>query len=287
MTASLTLPAHEPVDGEEHMIDVDGAAIWYRVSGRLDGPTMILVHGNGANHWWWHSMLPALATRYRVVEMDLSAHGESGHRTSYSIQGWAEEIRAVATAVSNAPVALVGHSMGGMLCGIVAAQHPEVVDALMVLDSTFGPRDRDMDGPEPEARPQRYYPDLETVLGRFRLMPPQPQPPAEVLAPIARGSVHETPDGWTWKQDQTRRPSFDSALVEALPSAIRCPVTFVYGDLSDLVGEVNVEYMREHVTTDLTVAVIPEVRHHLMIEDPASCVEHVDAFMARRAAGGI
>jgi len=287
MTASLTLPSHEPVEGREGSVDVDGAAIWYRVSGRQDGPTMVLVHGNGANHWWWYLMLPELATRYRVVELDLSGHGDSDHRTDYSIDGWADEIRAVVTTVSDTPVALVGHSMGGMLCSMVAARHPELVDSLMVLDSMFGPRDRMPDGPGPMGRPQRYYPTLEAILGRFVLMPPQPQPADELLAPIARGSVHETPDGWTWKQDQTRNPAFEAEHGETVLPGLKCPLTLVYGELSDLVQERHVAFVRENARTQVTVEKMAGVHHHLVIEDAPTCIAHVDAFMARRAEGGL
>jgi len=51
------------------------------VSGRNDGlPPILLVHGSGANHLWWHVMLTDLRVGHRVIEIDLSGHGESEHR---------------------------------------------------------------------------------------------------------------------------------------------------------------------------------------------------------------
>lgn len=279
MTSSPTLTIPEPVDGQEGRIDVDGAEIWYRVSGAHDAPTMVLVHGSGANHWWWYAMLPALASRYRVVELDLSGHGESDHRSDYSLETWAEEVRAVIAAVSDAPVALVGHSMGGMVCGTVATGHPELVDALMVFDTSFGPDDRN---PGPMGRAQRYYPTLEAILSRFTLMPPQPQPAAELVAPLARGSVRETPGGWTWKQDQTRRWHKDPVWVSSIPAGIDCPLTFVHGELSYVVQERHLAFLRENVASGLTIEMVPAVHHHLIVEDAPTCIRLVDAFMSRR-----
>ena len=47
---------------------------------------------------------PPSATSFRVLCLDLSGHGDSGHRAAYSLEQWTEEVMAVAAAAgSTAP----------------------------------------------------------------------------------------------------------------------------------------------------------------------------------------
>ncbi|MEZ4290203.1 MAG: alpha/beta fold hydrolase [Myxococcota bacterium] len=51
-----------------------------------------------------------------VAALDLSGHGDSGHRERYSLEGWTREVMAVARhAGIDGPPVLVGHSMGGFV----------------------------------------------------------------------------------------------------------------------------------------------------------------------------
>src|SRR3954447_26955423 len=60
---------------------VDGARITYLLwGGDSDKPGIVLVHGNGAHAHWWTFIAPFLLEHYRVVALDLSGMGDSGHR---------------------------------------------------------------------------------------------------------------------------------------------------------------------------------------------------------------
>src|ERR1019366_6011017 len=65
---------------------------------------------------WWDHIGPLLANGWRVVALDLSGHGDSGRRDSYTLDTWAREVLAVAAdaGITTAPT-VIGHSMGGLV----------------------------------------------------------------------------------------------------------------------------------------------------------------------------
>jgi hypothetical protein len=59
------------------------ATIRYWTRGRVDAPTVVLLHGATLDHRAWTPQLDELQRRYRVVLPDLRAHGESSGRFDF------------------------------------------------------------------------------------------------------------------------------------------------------------------------------------------------------------
>ncbi len=57
-------------------ITANGIEIHYTLAG--DGPVVTLSHSLACNLSMWDDQLPALATRYRVLNFDTRGHGQSG-----------------------------------------------------------------------------------------------------------------------------------------------------------------------------------------------------------------
>ncbi len=95
-----------------------------------DAPTVVLVHGWGLTRQSWHYQRAALRTTHRVVVYDQRSHGSSewsapDHST---IDQLAADLRTVlGQLVPTGPVALVGHSMGGMTVMALARLDPDLV----------------------------------------------------------------------------------------------------------------------------------------------------------------
>ena len=72
---------------------------------------------------------PRFAAEFRVLAVDLSGHGDSGHRDGYSLEQWTDEVMAVAEAggIDGRPV-VIGHSMGGFVTIATAARHADRVE---------------------------------------------------------------------------------------------------------------------------------------------------------------
>ncbi len=91
----------------------DGVSIHYRVEGS-GTPAIILIHCWMCDSSFWASTVPALASRYRVVTLDLPGHGASGsNRKAWSMAAFGRDVKTVADALRLDRVILVGHSMGG------------------------------------------------------------------------------------------------------------------------------------------------------------------------------
>lgn len=255
---------------------VDGVPIRYAVSGSGNRDLM-LVHGYRAHHGWWYRMLPALEDRWRVIRLDLSGHGDSGHRERYGVDLWTAELIAVLDAVGSRHALLVGHSMGGRIATVAGASHPDRFGGLVLLDSMFRPPG----SPQPRmvslpAGREIAYESREVATSRFRLRPPQPEPSAEVVRPVAeyavRPSTNTNADGWTWKFDQRGIPPIDNGRVVESLARLPIPLWFVRAGRSLIVTDEVAAYVRAALPAGSTFITLPGLHHHLVLDDPEECL---------------
>ncbi|WP_446665178.1 alpha/beta fold hydrolase [Flexivirga sp. B27] len=101
------------------------------VAGTRGGTTVLLVHGYTHTHAVWSRQRGAIRSAgYRVVCVDLRGHGRSGEGddASYTIAQLGRDLATVIEQTTpEGPVALVGHSMGGMALMALAEQRPDLV----------------------------------------------------------------------------------------------------------------------------------------------------------------
>lgn len=109
----------------------------------IGGRPLLAVHGfTGAKEDFVDFLVPLAERGWHAVAVDLRGHGESDAPVGeqhYSFDILAGEVLAVVDALGWASCALLGHSMGGILAQRVALDHPERVDALILLDTFCGP----------------------------------------------------------------------------------------------------------------------------------------------------
>ncbi|HMO76034.1 MAG TPA: alpha/beta hydrolase [Sphingopyxis sp.] len=118
-----------------------GQRIHYRDQGRRDGPALILLHGSNASLHTWEPLVKRLGADYRVVTLDLPGHGLTGGTPDkdYSAQGMMAAVDVVAARLGLDHFILGGNSMGGWVSWRYAIDHPERVDALILLDAAGMP----------------------------------------------------------------------------------------------------------------------------------------------------
>src|SRR5262245_39504760 len=71
------------------------------------------------------------------MALDLRGHGDSDHAVppAYRLDDYAKDLAAFAAARGLNHVDLIGHSLGGMVASLYAAQSPDRVRSLIVVDS--------------------------------------------------------------------------------------------------------------------------------------------------------
>ena len=240
---------------------VEGAHIRYRVSGEGSSP-LVLIHGAGAHHMWFYRMFAGLERDWRVITVDFSGHGTSDHRSSYSVQLWASEIAAVITAEQVAPAVIVGHSMGARIGVALAAEHPELVSRLVMLDGNVrSPAEYPKPGDRPGPRAHRVFASRDEAIARFRLVPGQDAPAEELLIPLAEYSLCPAEGGWTYDE-----------YINGCIGRLTVPVTFAYGTASPVVNEAKALYFASLAQVDVAIVPIEDGQHHLMLDKPDECI---------------
>lgn len=108
-----------------------------------NGKVVLLLHGKNFNGTYWQQTAEALAERgYRVVIPDQIGFGKSTKPTQlqYSFHFLAQNTRRLLDTLQIGQVAVLGHSMGGMLATRFALMYPERVEKL-ILENPIGLED--------------------------------------------------------------------------------------------------------------------------------------------------
>ena len=100
------------------------------------GTPLVLLHG-GANRWQsFRNMLPDLAANWHLYAPDFRGHGKSTWVPgTYRLQDYADDTIAFLQGCLEQPTYVFGHSLGGMVALLAAAQYPEGVRAVAVGDA--------------------------------------------------------------------------------------------------------------------------------------------------------
>ena len=271
--------AHKPTT---RSVEVDGCAVNYLTWGDPNLPCLLLLHGGAAHAHWWSFIAPQFTQRYFVIAPDLSGHGDSGRRDSYTMEQWADEVMAVA-ADARAPgrPIVVGHSMGGHVAIAIAARFGHDLAGAIIVDAPVR-------APDPESEegergrmfknPKTYH-DLETALDHFHLMPPQPCENDFIVDHIGRHSLKETIDGWTWKFDPRvfarERYQTNNYLERAT-----CRLALMHGQLSDLVTPEVQDHMEKLTGRNAPMVEIPQAYHHIPLDQPLALIAAIRAILA-------
>ena len=110
------------------------------------GPTVLMLHGIGGGHLSFAPQVETLASSgYRAVAWDMPGYGRSAPIEPYNFKGLAQSCITLIEALKCGDVALVGHSMGGMVAQEVMARRPELVSKLVLCGTSpsFGKPDGD------------------------------------------------------------------------------------------------------------------------------------------------
>ncbi|MTB89590.1 alpha/beta hydrolase [Aeromicrobium senzhongii] len=256
-------------------VEVDGVPIAYRAWGEQGDPVAVLVHGGAAHAGWWDHVAPHLAVGHRVLAPDLSGHGDSGRRDAYTLEAWAREILAVASAESAEKPVVFGHSMGGFVALTAAREHGADLLGAAAIDSP-------VQAVSPEARSWRadravlsmpLYPDAATMVSRFRTLPEDPSCLPYIRDHIARESIRhvDRPDGtgWTWKFDP--RVFLRSMMEPDDVARSQCEVALLRGERGMATTDIT-EEIRSRLGGNVPVTVIPDSGHHIMLDQPTALI---------------
>jgi pimeloyl-ACP methyl ester carboxylesterase len=122
--------------GEENMATIlhRGIKLAYDDQG-AGKPAFVFAHGWTCNRSFFAPQAAHFARRHRVVSVDLRGHGESEKpQGPYPIAAYADDIAHIIDHLNLGKAVVVGHSMGGTAALQLAADYPDHVAAIVMVD---------------------------------------------------------------------------------------------------------------------------------------------------------
>ncbi len=134
-----TKPVEQLADPDSRFIEINGLTIHYKITGQ-GKPTFVLLHGFGASLYSWWAVMEPLSALGAVIAYDRPAFGLTERpltwegESPYSPQAQVDLLLGLLDALGVEQAILVGNSAGGTVAMNFTLQHPERVQALVLVD---------------------------------------------------------------------------------------------------------------------------------------------------------
>jgi pimeloyl-ACP methyl ester carboxylesterase len=258
----------------------DGTHIVYLEGG--SGAPLVLVHGFGADKDNFTRIARFLTPHYRVIAPDLVGFGESAHRTDvdYRYAAQAQRLHDFVQALGLARVDLGGNSMGGGIAMSFAAQHPQEVASLWLIDAAgiaeAPPSELAKIIMSTGTNPLMINKESDFPAFLKFVMSDPPYIPGSVMDALARERI---------ANQALERQVFAQIATDSVSDAVRglkTPTLIVWGaeDRALSVGTVPV---LKTLLPNAQAVVMPHVGHAPMIERPQQTAEDYLRFRAQVA----
>jgi len=133
-TTNVTEPALPPGGFSNQYAMVNGVKIHYVTGGH--GTPLMLVHGFPQNWYMWNRLLPELSKHFTIIAPDLRGVGESDKpKGGYDKKTMAIDLHELAKKLGYKKIDIAGHDIGMMVAYAYAAQFPNEVNKLALLDA--------------------------------------------------------------------------------------------------------------------------------------------------------
>ena len=258
----------------------DGTHIVYLEGG--SGAPLVLVHGFGADKDNFTRVSRWLTPHYRVIVPDLVGFGESSHLpdADYHYAAQARRVRAFVQALGLTRVDLGGNSMGGGIVMSYAAQYPQEVDSLWLVDAAG----------IAEAPPSELAKIIASTGQNPLMIAKESDFPAFVKfvmsdPPYIPGAVMDVLARERIANQDLERKAFAQIATDSVSDAIKgltTPTLIVWGD-EDRALSVGTVPILEKLLPNAQAVVMPHVGHAPMLERPQQSAEDYLRFRARIA----
>ncbi|MBP5449285.1 MAG: alpha/beta hydrolase [Spirochaetales bacterium] len=110
--------------------------ISYYDNERKDCPTLLFIHGWGADKDNLRAVYQPLSDKYRIVSIDLPGFGESTAPSEViASPDYMEIVRQFITALNLPKLTYIGHSFGGKVGILLASHYPDMIQNLILIDA--------------------------------------------------------------------------------------------------------------------------------------------------------
>ena len=267
-------------------ITVNGVRLRYLDWGTRGLPPMVCLHGHTGQARIWDEFAEATRGSYHVYALDQRGHGESARAADgYARDRFVEDLAAFADALGLERFTLSGLSMGGWHSMLYAADNPERVERIVMVDIGPEPSEAARASAGDRAPTPMEFDSVDDAVAWTRSGNPWASDAR--LAQDVRDKTRQTDGGkWTWKADpalfNVPLPDMsDETLIGRYWSALKtipCPILEVRGADSPLVSDDILARMKA-AAKDLRSVDVADAGHVVTVDKPAEFVEATRGFL--------
>ena len=263
-------------------VEIDGVRMHYRDEG--EGPVVILLHANYSSLFMWEPWVAALRDRYRVIRLDLPAHGLTGPEPSgnYTLERIQQLFEKFVDEKGLERFTVVGTSIGGTVAMRYTADHPDRIERLVLISpGSLEPRVRGRTTPAnvPKAADLLAY-ILPKSFTRFMLTNDYGDPERVSDAVV---------DEWyeMWMREGNRLAMLNllrqyvSGGVEDKIRAVSVPVLLIWGEKNKRVP-LALAYETKNLlvnSPEVRLEVLPGIGHMLVQEAPGASSQLIRRYL--------
>jgi len=264
-------------------------SLFYRLFGAAGRTPILIMHGaNYFDSYDWIEVADALARDREVATYDKRGFGESGWSPSkdYSVDANIGDMLAVVARLGWTRPIVMGHSASGRLSIAFAANFPDHLSRLIVVDSAMG-REEGGGQRATTGNPPLVFATVDAAMAHFARLSNPPRIAHD--RDRAEQALVKVEGGFMLKRDpdfQNTRPQGEGAELPQRPArdvwkdlaAVRCPLMIVRGLRSDRYApEIIARISRER--PDAAWATV-DSQHDVAGQAPAELVAAVQMFIA-------
>ncbi|OBF86152.1 hydrolase [Mycobacterium sp. 852002-51163_SCH5372311] len=240
-------------------------------------PRIIFLHGGGQNAHTWDTVIVGLGEP--ALAVDLPGHGHSAWREDgdYSPQHNAAALEPVLQQLAPDAELVVGMSLGGLTAIRLAAQAPDLVNELVLIDVTPSALQRhaeltkEQQGTVALMHGEREFPSFQAMLDLTIAAAPH----REVKA-LRRGVFHNSRrldnGNWTWRYDAIRQfPDFGALWDDV--DALATPITLIRGGSSGFVSDEDADELARRATHFRKAHVVENSGHSVQSDQPRALID--------------
>ena len=275
--------------------EANGVRLHYVIGGPAEGQIVMMLHGWPQTWYTWRHVMPVLAAAgYRVVAVDYRGAGDSEKpQGGYDKATMAEDVRALVRSLGKTRVNLVGRDIGVMVAYAYAAQWPEDVGKLVMLDVPV-PATRAWNEAKSKPDPELWHFGLhqqrdiaEMLIAGHEHAYISDFYKKRMYVPVADEDIaiyaraYAQPGGLRAGFELYRAfPEDERRFKEFMTKKLPMPVLALVGDKSN--GKTEVEMARE-LASDVRGGVAPNTGHWLPDENPDYLSKQLLTFFGNNA----
>jgi len=247
----------------------------------VEGDTLVLIHGFGANKDNWTRLAKEFKGEFNVYAIDLPGHGDSSKPLDigYRFEDQVNYLNQILAELGVRQFHMMGNSMGGAITALYAATHPEQIQTAVLFDPAgiFEYEselvDRVMDGDNPLI--PRKKGDFDKLLDfALEKRPFVPWPIFDVMEEKAIANQDVNQVIFAAIRDTGFEPDFRNAITH-----IEAPVLVIWGKLDRVIDYRNADVFVEAIPNARKV-LLDDIGHAPMVETPAESAQLFRDFLA-------